>query len=117
MGSVWQPHGGPVTIQTVHVIQDDEFIPVTIQLAVQPKGGGATIDPTGPWADGRLDDLALLHTRASQQKQQIELTVGEGPHEPVELLVAGQENRALRAARCGCHTGSFSWTGAGSEGA
>ena len=43
-----QPQSGPVTIQTVHVIQDDEFIPVTIQFAVQPKGGSATVDPTGP---------------------------------------------------------------------
>ncbi len=63
-----QPHRRTIGKEAVDIIDHHRPVPVPVELAIQPKSGGAPVNPTGPPTHGRLDGLTLLHARATDDQ-------------------------------------------------
>ncbi len=77
------------------------------ELAIEPKGGGAAINPAGPPAHGLLHGLALLDPWTPDDQQQVEQAVGKGADELIQLLVGTQDQRACGQVGRSCHQQTF----------
>ena len=91
-----QPHAAPVGVEGIDVVDDDELIPVPVELGVHPERGGVPLDPARLAVEHRPDGPALGQPPGADEDHEMEVPLCEGAQVLVEPFVGRESQHLVR---------------------
>ena len=84
-----QADAAAVGVEGVDVVDDDELIPVPVELGVHAERRGVALDPAALAVERGADGAAFAEAAGADEDEQVEMPLGEGAEVRLQPLVGG----------------------------